>query len=229
MNDLTTIANKYHNDKGTSGCPNPLHFTTVYADYFEKIRPNNLNILEIGLGSGSSVVMWQEYFPNAKINVMDIDPTYNCFHGAQFDLNRVTLSKGDQSNRKQLKALCNNNDLFDIIIDDGGHMMSHQQISLGALFPHLAQDGLYFIEDLHTSFWPHNGYSSLYGTDLDINEDRSNTTIRAIENYIKTKKMESLFLARDENDYLTNNITDCRLFELPETEYGPNRLALFKK
>ena len=228
MSDLLTkIANEHHNDKGTSGCPNPLHFTLIYTKFFEKIRFNNLNILEIGLGNGSSVLMWQKYFPNAKISIIDIDVSHS--HLPIFNYNTISLNKIDQSDRKQLKSFCTDNDLFDIIIDDGGHMMGQQQISLGILFQHLAQDGLYFIEDLHTSFWPYNGYSSLYGTDLDINEDRSNTTVQLIENYIATKRVESLFLTKEENDYLTNNIIYCDLFDLPKTDYGPNKLAVFKK
>ena len=226
MSDLLTkIANEHHNDKGTSGCPNPLHFTPIYTKFFEKIRFNNLNILEIGLGNGSSASMWERYFPNAKISIIDIVKSNNpCFEN-----NRISFKKIDQSDRKQLKSFCTDNDLFDIIIDDGGHMMAQQQISLGVLFQHLAQGGLYFIEDLHTSFWPYNGYSSLYGTDLDINEDKSNTTVQLIENYIATKKVESLFLTKEENDYLTNNIIYCDLFNLPKTDYGPNKLAVFKK
>ena len=38
---------------------------------------------------------------------------------------------------------------FDIIIDDGSHASHHQQISLAILFRHLADGGLYIVEDLH--------------------------------------------------------------------------------
>ena len=42
---------------------------------------------------------------------------------------------------------------FDIIIDDGGHSMPQQIISFLTLFPHVKSQGLYVIEDLHTSYW----------------------------------------------------------------------------
>jgi hypothetical protein len=46
----------------------------------------------------------------------------------------------------------------DIIIDDGGHTMSQQQISLKTMMLQLNDGGIYVIEDLHTSYWPeYNG------------------------------------------------------------------------
>ena len=42
----------------------------------------------------------------------------------------------------------------DIVLDDGSHNGRHQRASLQALFPLLSVDGIYAIEDLHTSYWP---------------------------------------------------------------------------
>ena len=60
MKSLTEISNSLGNDKGTLNCPNPLHFTTIYENYFDNKRDDPLNFLEIGIGSGSSVLLWQE-------------------------------------------------------------------------------------------------------------------------------------------------------------------------
>lgn len=43
--------------------------------------------------------------------------------------------------------------LIDVVLDDGSHRMAHIKKSLEALFPVLSMNGLYMIEDLHTSYW----------------------------------------------------------------------------
>jgi len=41
---------------------------------------------------------------------------------------------------------------IDIVIDDGGHFMDMQIISFEELYPHIQKDGVYFCEDVHTSY-----------------------------------------------------------------------------
>ena len=43
---------------------------------------------------------------------------------------------------------------FDIIVDDGGHRMREQRMSLETLFKHVKPGGVYLCEDLHTSYMP---------------------------------------------------------------------------
>jgi hypothetical protein len=42
-----------------------------------------------------------------------------------------------------------NNEMYDIIIDDGCHMQSHQQNALDTLWSHVSSGGVYIIEDIH--------------------------------------------------------------------------------
>lgn len=226
---LSELANKYASDKGTI-IPNDglhhgprLHFTPVYNKYMEELKDKELNFLEIGIGSGPSLKMWYDYFPNAKIHAIDI------VDSQQHNNDKVTTYVANQQDRTSLELAMEKIGPVDIIIDDGGHMMAHQQISLGCIFKYLKSGGLYFIEDLHTSYWPFGQFKDLYGFPLDINESRSNTTVKMIENFINTKQLQSEFLIKEEMQYLTDQITDCVLFDLPGTIYGPNQLALFKK
>jgi hypothetical protein len=226
---LSQLANKYASDKGTV-IPNDgrhhgprLHFTPVYNKYMEPLREKNLNFLEIGIGSGPSLKMWYDYFPNAKIHAVDIVPS------TQYQNYKVRTYIANQQDRGDLKRVIDEVGPVDIIIDDGGHMMGQQQVSFGFLFKHLKPGGLYFIEDLHTSFWPFGEFKDLYGSPLDINADRSNTTVKMIEDYIKDKKVTSEFITEEEKAYLDENIASCEMFDLPETIYGPNKLALFIK
>ncbi len=49
---------------------------------------------------------------------------------------------------------------FDVIVDDGGHLMNYQQTSLIHLLSKVRPGGVYAIEDLETSYfpWPDSGY-----------------------------------------------------------------------
>ncbi len=64
----------------------------------------------------------------------------------------LNIFPGDQSNETQLANLITKFGPWEVIVDDGGHTMQQQRISFMALFPTLMPGGLYFLEDLHTSF-----------------------------------------------------------------------------
>jgi hypothetical protein len=154
---MSDLADSFGSDKGTIQAYSMLFtargYGEIYDRYFATIRNHALRILEIGLYSPTayggvptdapSLRMWREYFPNAT-----------CFGFDRSDFSAVTLPhvtilRGDQATRQDLEQaarVCGGG--FDIIIDDGSHWSSHQQITLGALFPFLNPTGLYFIEDL---------------------------------------------------------------------------------
>ena len=226
---LTEIANRLQLDKGTE-IPKDgrhhgprLHFTTIYDKYLLPLKNESISILEIGIANGNSLKMWTECFTKAKVFGIDIK---KC---TQYETDKIKTFVADQTNRKELSLVAIKTGALDVIIVDGGHMMAQQQISLGYLFSLLKPGGMYFIEDLHTSFWPYGPYKDLYGTKLDINKNRSNTTVSVIETFIKTGKIKSEFMETSEMRYLEKWTENCQLFDLPKTEYGPNKLALLER
>jgi glycosyltransferase involved in cell wall biosynthesis len=223
---LTQLANTYASDKGTiapsEGHHGPrLHFTPVYSQYMESMRNQELVILEIGVGSGPSLRMWYDYFPNAKIHAIDVVPQ------SQHNNDRVTTHVCDQSNRDQLKQVMETVGQVDLIIDDGSHVVSHQQISLGTLFPYLKPKGQYWIEDLHTSDESVWHGKTLYGYDMSFNAGES--TVEVLERFENSGLFCSLFLTDEENNYISDNTESCRMFTLPSTFYGINKLNLIIK
>ena len=48
-------------------------FTEFYNDYFETFLGRPINILEIGIAEGGSILMMREFFPNATIYAIDIN------------------------------------------------------------------------------------------------------------------------------------------------------------
>ena len=227
--ELSLLANVWSTDKGTAIPESPerfgprLFFTPIYDMFFSPMRDRAISVLEIGIGGGQSLPMWRQYFPKAQIHALDIvkygDPR----------LPGVALHQVDQTDRNQLKAVGVDFGPFDIIIDDGGHMMQQQQVSLGTLFPYLQPGGYYFVEDLHTSFWPFNSYTDLYGSALDINEDRTNTTYSFLMDIMNTGISGSSFLTQEENLALSLMVDKVVVFDLPSTEYGPNRLGMLRR
>ena len=140
---LNELADKYGTDKGPEGHM----YTDRYSLYLEQYRDIEFNLLEIGVFDGASVKMWKEYFPKANIVALDIDPRCK-----QYEEDRINIHIGDQTDVKFLQDVFNKYGHFEVILDDGGHSWKQQIISFETLFPLLTPGGLYFVEDMHTSY-----------------------------------------------------------------------------
>lgn len=125
------------------------HYIEIYERYFSRFRYSEVVILEIGIYQGGSLQIWKEYFGSkAKIYGIDIQPECK-----KFEDDQITIFIGSQSDTNFLSYLKKNIPKPDIILDDGGHMMHQQIISFENLFEYLKDDGVYLVEDLHTSYW----------------------------------------------------------------------------
>lgn len=125
------------------------HYFDVYEKYFRYYRDEPVTMLEIGLYQCGSLDMWRDYFHrDSKIIGFDIDAT--CKFKAS---NNVEVYIGDQNNEQFCKSLAKKYEGFDIIIDDGSHINEHQINSFTWLWPYVKENGLYMIEDVHTSYW----------------------------------------------------------------------------
>lgn len=142
--NLLFLANYYISDKGNK-YGSAHNYVKYYEKYFNKLKNEKLNILEIGIAAGSSLKMWSSYFPNSTIYGIDINP--DCLNIESLKSNmfdKVKLLIGDASNY-------NFNDLkFDIIIDDGSHLPIDIINTFNNLKSNLKKDGIYVIEDLKT-------------------------------------------------------------------------------
>ncbi|MBS0625865.1 MAG: hypothetical protein JSS32_07435 [Verrucomicrobia bacterium] len=134
---------------GTDKASHHHNYTEIYASYFHSIRNLPLKFLEIGLWKGQSAKTWEEYFPQAELHFLDLH-----LDQVEYKSPRCHYHQGNQENPRDLEKLVQEiGSGFDIVIDDGGHTMSQQITSFTYLFPHIKPGGLYFIEDLHTSYW----------------------------------------------------------------------------
>jgi demethylmacrocin O-methyltransferase len=101
-------------------------------------------VLEIGVGSGASLFAWRDYFPNASILGVDNHPRSMILGEA-----RITTYLGSQDVREELMFFANGVPVtYDLIIDDGCHVLHSQLLSLFFLYPYLNPGGIYVIEDV---------------------------------------------------------------------------------
>lgn len=213
---LSDLSKDYGSDKHVHG------FTDFYENYAKTIDAKI--VCEIGLGGifhgikanskntlpGASSRMWLDYFPDSKVFVMDnfSQVTNNELEVVFKDLQslpRFSLIKGDQSKKEDLVNFLNIvNEEIDFFIDDGGHTMQQQQLTLATVFPRIKSGRFYALEDLHTSVYP----GSKYGVTTGVN-----TTLRLLENFKLSGKIESSYISESEKKYLEDNIEFCEIWK----------------
>jgi hypothetical protein len=173
--DLERIARKYNADKArwqemsnrvknTNGLGWPdsrveilpgHNYVELYEKYFSHLRYERIMILEIGMGNyptnGFGLQMWLEYFPNATVHVIDNNArNFTC--DFTYDSSRVHFFCLDQGDTAGLAAFVRNSKVkYDIIVDDGSHIPSHQVETYKQFFPLVTNPGIYVVEDLFTS------------------------------------------------------------------------------
>lgn len=139
MKPLSELATEHETDKGPLGH----NYTKFYEMFFEPLRNEPVNLMEIGIDKGGSLRMWEEYFPHGDIHGVDIK---DC---KQYRTKRIFTHICDQSKAQDLMILGNRySQYFDIIIDDGSHVSGDMVKSFDILFRHLKPGGFYIIEDI---------------------------------------------------------------------------------
>ena len=150
---MQTLKQIYEKYIGPGGFPDKGTVHSYIEVYEERLSPYRLsakNVLEIGLFSGESLRMWEEYFENAEVHGIDCDELP---HGGMVDL-RPMIAEGthkisiiDATNSAQVKKAFGSMK-FDVIIEDASHQLAHQ-LSIYDIFKnHLSDGGIYIIEDI---------------------------------------------------------------------------------
>jgi hypothetical protein len=175
------------------------NFCEIYDNVLQNYRDDEIRFLEIGIQNGYSIRMWKEYFSKSEIVGGDIDDK------SFLDDDRIKTYIVNQENPNELLSIPG---LFDIIIDDGGHTMLQQQITLSTMFNRLKSGGIFIIEDLHTSVLSFKGYGSFGAT---IN----NNTLRLL-NDLKNGEMTSndYFLSEKDFNSLLSDIEIIEIFDV---------------
>lgn len=149
VTELCALARKHGSDKSGHH-----EYTPAYHSLFDGERDHVKHVLEIGIGYpchhvGGSAHMWEDYFPEATITMLDSNAEVFINEG------RIRSYAADQSNAQSLLHVMAQTDCkFDLIVDDGSHETSHQITSMLTLLPFLADGGFYVVEDLQHDCHP---------------------------------------------------------------------------
>lgn len=140
METIDEILFKYDTDKNKGvkdGVQLGHCYGNAYNVLFEQFdRNSELNILEIGVQKGGSLLAWKEYFKNANVTGIDILDV----RLPEYINENVTFIHSDI--RK-----VNLDTQFDIIIDDGSHFLEDVKFVTSIYIHKLKKNGILIIED----------------------------------------------------------------------------------
>lgn len=124
-----------------------------------------LRILEIGLGChpsggmirqtpGGSALAWRHLFRDLDLDLHMMEFDAECANEWAASHKEVAVvHTGDASSEADLdRVYQESGDLpFDVIIDDASHLNEHQMKTFMHMIPHVAEGGVYVIEDIHSA------------------------------------------------------------------------------
>ena len=132
----------HHNNKFGHG------FTKFYENHLNKLKEKKIRILEIGSLKGASAAAFAKYFPQAEIYCIDIN-----LRNFVYSSDKIKVFGMNSSNPKMMKNFLTKIKFsqfkkgFDVIIDDGSHILSDQLKALNFFYRNLSESGFYIIED----------------------------------------------------------------------------------
>jgi len=193
-------------------------YVDFYRPFFETLDAKK--VVEIGVYHGESLKYLNNTFPDADIYGIDILDKTN------FDdpKNNIKTFVCDQSDPEQLMNTfeqdidCKEGEI-DLIIDDGGHTMMQQQISLGHLFKYVKPGGLYIIEDLHTSRISNRNF---------IHPDDRVTTLDMIQNFRWTGHLISDHISIEDASYIMDSGEVLDIYT-KDASYSTSVAAIIRK
>jgi hypothetical protein len=208
--DLPRLARIFETDKES------WHFYgRHYQEHFQALRLKNITLLEIGVGGyknpargGHSLRMWKTYFPNGRINGIDL------LDKSAIEEPRIRTFAGNQVDEVFLKRVIAEIGTPDIIIDDGSHRSEHVIASFKILFPLLNPDGIYVVEDLQTSYWgpetSHPETGQEWGGSSDLNA--SHTSMNFMKSLVDSLNYEEFTIPGYTPSYFDRHIVAMHFY-----------------
>lgn len=145
--------NRYDTDKFYSNnirytAPPQLHsyVENFYGSLLDPRRKLIKNVLEIGVWTGGSHLLWRDYFPNAMVYGLDI-----CDYPYQSIEDRIVFMKRDAYLASTVNMFPDN--YFDLVIDDGPHTLESLKFFAQYYSKKLIRGGILVLEDILNIDW----------------------------------------------------------------------------
>jgi hypothetical protein len=143
----------FQNHKEGNGIWKWEHYFEIYHRHLARFVGQKVNVVEIGIYSGGSLEMWRSYF-GEESHIYGVDIEQGC---KAYENDRVCIFIGDQADRTFWSNFRKSVNAVDILIDDGGHELEQQRITLEEMLPILRPGRVYLCEDVHGCF---NGFAA---------------------------------------------------------------------
>ena len=174
-------------------------YSKIYERYFEKIREDRLNVLELGSFYGNAAGAFFYYFKNSKIFSGDICPDLFRYKSSRLKNFYINTSSEKSIDEILVKA----EDNFNIIIEDASHTLKDQIISLFLLFKKLSSNGIFVCEELD---FPE--------TRKDMNLRNEHPDLKQILLAIKSNKdFNSKYVNEKDKKYFLQNFKSIEIFK----------------
>ena len=168
-------------------------YSKFYTNELSNFKNKEINILELGSFAGASAAAFSKYFPKSRIFCFDINISNFKYASKQINVFGLDIANIKKV-RSTISKIFDQEKIqgFDIIIDDGSHLLSDMLIGLSVLFDYLNSNGIYVIEDFR--------FPNYFKRNKNVNDILIDTLITKIQeksyfksNYFDEKKQNKLF------------------------------------
>lgn len=144
MEDIDGIG---FSDKGDRHPTHKHFYIDTYDAMFSQFEDQPIQLMELGIASGASVMMWSQYFTKGIITGLDIvEPVRKDYLSTLPNLNLIF---GDAYDINNAKYLVDNLPKQDVFIEDGAHDIDNQLRAL-LLYNSIVRPGGYYVcEDMY--------------------------------------------------------------------------------
>lgn len=152
--ELCELGKKYDTDKSSQRsnvtCYRHCHaYTLLYDSLFRHLKHADLNIAELGILEGGSLLMWKDYFTRARLYGFDNSVDYIDRFRQRYDMDRITLGTMNVNDAANVaSSFAQTGVMYDIIIEDTTHQFEDQIRVIEQAHAYLKPGGIMIIEDI---------------------------------------------------------------------------------
>lgn len=134
-------------DKGDRHPTHKHFYIDVYDSIFSQFKDTPIQLMELGIASGASLLMWAQFFTKGNIIGFDIvEPLRKDYLET---LPNVSMIFGDAYDEDNANYLIQNLSKQDVFIEDGSHDIDKQIIALHKYHQLVKPGGYYICEDMY--------------------------------------------------------------------------------